>query len=322
MGVLRVELDAAGLSLVDHAPPAGEAAPDMTLALEATPCDEHATAVEVAVTSHRSGQVARRVVPVWDLDVQARPRALALASAEVLLRAAWRDPTAEPPPEPPITPSPPPEPVPEAPPPTSASTPGLVDAPTLPFPAPPKREIRAPSSPRNARGEQQGMSLGAVFEYRTYPTEHTPMLGGRIAGRVRLPRSKLELEVDAGASEGSQDDPLGTVRAFQITGGLGVAQLADVSGIVMSLGPVVEAGYGHVHGDARSPAVGSDEGTFVVSAAFDLGFRFKTLAGPWFTADALGGWSVSGLRGLADSHEVAGMAGALAVVRVGLLQAP
>jgi hypothetical protein len=85
----------------------------------------------------------------------------------------------------------------------------------------------------------------------------------------------------------------------------------------VSVGPSLEAGYGHVAGEPGPHARGAAEGTFLAAALLAVGVRIEIARSTWIQADALGGWSVSALRGFADDRAVAGTSGAMAVLRIG-----
>jgi len=328
-GALRVELAAAGFSLKErHAEDVTDAS-SRTLALETAPCDRDATAVEVVVVEPQSGRRERRLVPVWDLDATARPRAVALASAELLVRAEFRDEKAvAPPPEAPTAVAPATQTVanPDATPSAAPETPNVAPAPdanaplttiTEPSPAsaPPMADTevrRRPSSRAPSR------TIGAAFEYRSYPVAHTPMLGGRGSVRFRLGGGPFELAVDAGGAGGSVTDALGTVHVAAATAGVSFAHVSGAEGVFVSVGPSLEVGYGHVSGEPGPNARGGAEGTFLAAALLAAGLRFEVAKATWIQAEALGGWSMSALRGFADDRAVAGTSGAMAVLRIGV----
>jgi hypothetical protein len=308
---LRVELGSADLELERGSGPATWDAPTV-VALETSPCDPRSTSVEVVVTDRASGKSARRVVPVWDLEAATRPRAVALATAEVLLHAEWRDSggaAAAPTPVVVETPSP-----------KAKADEGSSDAvptPTAGVPAPGPRDRS-----RDTNTRAPSPALFGSFEYRDFFSEGTPLLGGRVGAKIPLSRSSLELTLDGGAASGSERDPLGTVRVSNATAGVGVAYVARGASSNIAIGPVIEGGYGYVQGEASARAEGSGRSAFVATAALDVGLRLRVSPAFWFTVDVLAGWSVSGLRGLADSRAVAGMSGAEGALRMGALVAP
>jgi hypothetical protein len=106
---LRVELAGQGPRCCLTGADAATADAELLVALTVEPCDPNAGSIAVSVSDPRHPPPVERHVSLADLPAAARPRALALAVAE-LLRAADQPPPPEPPPPPP-----PPPPAPESP---------------------------------------------------------------------------------------------------------------------------------------------------------------------------------------------------------------
>ncbi len=312
--VLRVELIEAGFTLADDRGGAGAEA-ELRLSLEALPCDASATTVELAVSSG-SGQTERRLVPVSDLDAAARPRAVALASAELVVRAGFhdgdgRESAADVPPPRAATPEPPP--------------PDVAGPRPEPRPTRVRTEERPVSAPGDARAPDPPplaprLRLGAAFEYRSHPAQHTSLLGGRIGARMRLSRGPFEVGLDAGGAGGSVHDALGVVRVETGTVATGISHVSGTRHVLVALGPLLEAGAVRVVGDPGSRARGSSESAVLLTAELDAGLCIEPAGGLWFTVDALSGWTLLGTRGFADDRQVAGTTGLVAAVRLGVAE--
>jgi hypothetical protein len=100
LGSLEVELAGHVPPCCVLAPPAapGEAGtPGLLVALSLDACDASATAVDVRVQDGGRGTAAERRVGLGDIPAEARPRALALAAAELVHSLAQAPPVAPPP---------------------------------------------------------------------------------------------------------------------------------------------------------------------------------------------------------------------------------
>jgi hypothetical protein len=103
LGSLEVEL-------AGHVPPCcllatspAPAGPGLLVALTIDPCDANATSVVVRVQDPARASAAERKVELSDISPDARPRALALAVAELVHSATLAPPPSPPPPAPPPT---------------------------------------------------------------------------------------------------------------------------------------------------------------------------------------------------------------------------
>lgn len=310
--LLRVELEAAGFTLSTGV--ASEHDDALTLVLEATPCDRDARSVEVVVTNPATGQREHRQVPVWDLDVAARPRAVALSSAELLVRIAWRDPTAT---APSASSAPVASASASAAPSASATAPSAPDTPDdAPRDTSPARTApREPNAPHPSAPDPARL-LGVAFEYRIFPVLETALLGGRVGARFRVAHTPLELGVDLGAGTGTVSDALGTIRVTSGTAGFSLAHVSGARDLLVVVGPALELGYGSVSGEPAPGARGGSQGSPLAALLLDAGLRVRAGSDLWLGADALGGWSLSALRGLADDRPVAGTSGLVSALRV------
>lgn len=247
--MLRVELAADGVERVELAAPgdtAGEAL--ARVAVEAPRCAADASEFLVTVDDATTRKSVRRAVDLADIPAATRPRALALAVAE-LLRASWLElavPTA-----PPAA-----APVPEA----VRDTVRLRVAAITPRARAPREVLRwAPF-------------VGIGFEGRALPLAATGLAGLRLAGGVVPPWSaegtRLRLRVDAGVAFGSGASLLGDVDVLVASGAV-AATFTRGTTVAVELGPRVEVGVARAVGrvasgrSATGVSVGEDEAALV-----------------------------------------------------------
>jgi hypothetical protein len=295
--LLTIELRAEGVTRVDVVAAGTTGAKDPALArvtLAASPCSESATQVDVTVDDAATNKTVLRTMALGDVAAGARPRALALAVAE-LVRASWAElalPNAPPPP--PLVP---------------ARVQRIARLHAAPAPTPPE-----PSA-----GRPPPLALGAALAARFFPSYATATLGPRVALSAALGASPLRVRIDANALFGTAYDPLGSLPLGLVSGG-GALLLGHRSGpLDVEIGPHLEVGYGWVTGHASTPGVATTSGGSVIvdlSAALDL--RFELGAGFWATLDIDVGSVLESLDALADGRRAAGFDGPVAGVALGI----
>jgi hypothetical protein len=302
VGILTAELRADGIAhvLVGPTPP-GETKELAAIELHAEPCDETASEVIVTIEDHATSKKVERRVHLGDIAQEARPRALALAVAE-LLRATWLELT-------------------------------MVDAPPPQVPVPAEVRVAVekrmaamlpsfspdavPSSvPPGAR------TISVDVAWRIFPSANASMYGGHAAVAVPLFTPSVLLRVDVGALFGSANDALGSVDLGMATGGAALLFASPREApVAVAVGPRLELGAAWASGNPFDQATSSAAGSGFVSTASVLGtFHFR-LTGSWRLAVELeAGASLVPFDARADSRRVTGTDGAMFGVAVGLAQ--
>jgi hypothetical protein len=283
---LRVELAGRGLACCTLVEPGQGISSDgiVRVAVELDPCVSDGDRVEVVVQDS-NGKVTERDVSLADVGPSARPRALALAVAElirVLGQAPSPEPTVEKPPEPPS-----PEPTVEKPPaPTSASQ-----------GAPPSVHLQS--------------------ELRMLPTRDTTMWGGRM--RFSVPWHRLHADVDLGAGFASAHDELGDVLLRSASVGFGLGPRLTHPIAIVDLGLRAEMGWAWIRGETQSPGVRTHVGSQWISCA-GLRAAIEAPAGRRLRPSLAleGGFVLYGVKGESKSQPVVGLTGYYLLAALGL----
>ena len=217
------------------------------IAIAPQPCNSDAREIEITIADLATRKTVQRKVAMSDLDRPARPRAIALAIAE-LLRASWAE---------------------------------LGVPPVLPVPSavalPLKRSERAPpaKSPPFTNHEVPVLELGTTMEGRFFPAYATTLLGVKAAASVSLARDfPLRARVDLSALFGTSYDPLGTISTRLLCGGAGLVVAKSWGPLGVELGPQLELGDGWLSGNATSANVLTRSGSApVLTLALELGIH-------------------------------------------------
>jgi hypothetical protein len=269
---LRVELAGRWLSCCTLVDPAVALAGSDTLrvSLEIVPCAAEATAVHIVVRGTPDVTPEERQVSLADVAASARPRALALAAAE-LIRSFGHAPAKE--------------------------VPAVSEKP-MPPPLPPP--VPAPMASR--------LTLGVEGKMRAVPTRKTVLWGGRV--RLTLPLHMLYAQVDLGGDATSASTELGTVSLRSVSMGLGLGPRFAGRTFIFDLGPRFELGRAWIRGETSATNVRAGSGGGVVAtlglrAALEApaGSRLR----PGFAVET--GGVLHGTRGESDGHTVVGITG-------------
>ena len=299
--LLRTELESDGVAEVRFAEGGGEAL--AVIRVELSRCAADATELAVVIDDALTRKSVRRAVDLADVPASGRPRALALAVAE-LLRASWAElalPTAPPPP------TPAPEVV------RRAVVVRLADALTR------EGAVRPPPAPR-AVASPRRWSLGAAFAVLNFPAANAALLGGRVRATV-IPSHAwpLRLSADVGASAGTAFDPLGEIDLGLFSGALAVTVRGGGDRVALELGPRVELGYAWVQGRPATASVRAGSGEAVVFFASVLASVQVRLGGRWWTTlDALAGTSLRPVTIASGAARAAGFTGPTLSLALGL----
>ena len=297
--LLTIELLPAKVKLVRDELAASSA--EMILEISAFACDPRARELTIAIAERRTGDRREHSIALYDVDPRTRPRALALAIAELLrqrraepgLQAAAPVRNAEEGRAPTDV-----EPLSPARPPASAT----------PWPQPdPMAPVRMPHRP----------DLQLAPQGRLFAAESTLLVGVNLAASLPLGTEWLRGRADLGGHWAGLDDPLGRVNMGLYSGGLALLASAGDSPELF-IGPHLELGYAYAAGKPvalRSEA--RDGGRVVLLASLMAGARFRT--GRWAAAFELDlGTSLLGVEVFADDRRIAAMQGFFAGARAGI----
>jgi hypothetical protein len=281
---LRVELAGRGLSCCTLANPVDKVLVDSLLVrVEMVPCMPNVDRVQVSAHMPSRPRAAEREISLTDVAQTARPRALALAVAE-LIRALGQGPRGETP-----------------------ETVTVPDQVSVPVPIPSPSELAPPVV----------LSLHAEAEVRGLPTRDTMMWGGR--ARFTAHWRKLHADVDLGADATRARGELGDVLLRSASMGIGLGPRFATRFIILDIGPRVELGWAWIHGEAAFADVRTGAGSQLISG---VGFRVS-LEGPAqlrirpnLTLES--GAVVRGVKAEVDNRPVAGMTGYYLLAAVGL----
>ncbi len=276
---LQIELAALGpdCCTVDESP---AASPPGAIGLTLDPCDPGADQIAIAVSDPARGGALRRELPLGDVSPPARPRALALAVAELIrtLLAARDQPASTSPPPPAATPGPPP-----------------------------------PSDDR----PRLGADAAADLELSAYPQRDTQMWGGRLTGAIRAAHWFAALHLSGAA--GSASFPLGTVAVRTVGGGLSAGPRFALGRLTLALGAGGAIGWGWVSGTSSQPGIETGSGGALV-ATLGARAALTVPVAPHLGLRALveGGTVVRGLDAHVEGSAPAGLGGPYVIVGIGV----
>jgi len=307
--MLRAELAADGVEQIELATPGEAAATALArVSIESPACEAHPEQFLLGVDDAATRKSVRRAVDLSDVALAGRPRALALATAE-LLRASWLElalPTA-------------PEPLAPVPAPVQNAV-RLRLAPAAVAPRPP--EVPARWSP----------GVEGALETRVFPLTATGLGGFRLAVFVLSPTLgeglRLRLRADGGASFGGASTALGDADVMVATGGLALTVVRG-SPLGFELGARVDVGAARGAGRlvaGRSPAgtsVGEGVGALaILGATGAVRARFAAGVAGSLEVDlggVLGGLDLRAVDPLMGTDtRLAGVLGMVLSVRLGL----
>jgi hypothetical protein len=295
MGILTAELREDGVERVD-ASQGSSALAIIKLSIE--PCADNTpdalVTIEDLVTAKR---VSRRIL-LQDVPVQARPRTLALAVAE-LLRASWLELT---------LPSVPPAPVP----------PAVRDAVLRHVAAAVTTtagEIQPERSPEVALEASLGISWRAFF------SGHASLYGGRAALAFPFYSRSLRLRFDASWVYGSAQDVLGDVHLGLASAGAGLLYATPLARpVTFEIGPRIEAGVAWASATPSNQQTSSYAGVGYTGTLSVLGEVSLRLSPSWRLAvDCDAGGVFAPFAATSDGRQVTGVQGATVGLTVGLV---
>ena len=272
---LRAELAGRGLSCCTLANP-GDRMPtagSLHVKVEIDPCVADADGVQVTARSTADSRTVERQISLTDVLRQARPRALALAVAE-LIRSLGPGPWDEPQ--------------------------EIIAASAQPSSAPP------PSQSETAR--LTALSIHLEAETRSFPTRQTMLWGGR--ARLTGHRRMFHADLDLGANYARAQSQLGDVLVGSVSAGVGLGLRFATQNIILDLGPRAELGWAWIRGEAALSQVRTGAGSDIISS---VGLRVSIEAParvkirPGLTLES--GGVIRGVKAEVNGQPVAGMTG-------------
>ena len=281
---LRVELAGRGLHCCTLANP-GDGTPtaaSLHVKVEIVPCAADANRVQVSAYSPADSRTVERQVSLADVVQPARPRALALAVAE-LIRSLGQGLPGE-----------------------SSETIAVRSQASV-APAPSRFEAARPIA----------LSIHVEAEARGLPTRQTMMWGGRV--RFTGHRQMLHADLDLGADYARAGSELGDVFLLSASAGLGLGPRFTIRNVILDLGPRAELGWAWIRGEPAFPEVRTGSGSDLISS---VGFRVSIEAPaqmkirPSLTLES--GGVIRGVKAEVNGRSVAGMTDYYLVAALGI----
>jgi hypothetical protein len=249
LGSLAVELagHVPACCLLDQAPPppGGDTRPGMRVTLSIDPCDQSATSVDVRVHDAAHATGSERRVGLGDIPLEARPRALALAVAELVHSASQ-----------PATPLP--APPPPAAPPTAAL-------------------VRSDGAAGPPRPRVPWIFISATVELETHPGNNMTLWGVRPS--VAVARGHWQAALDVDAMVGDPSVPLGDVSTRTLAGTLAAGPRFALGHLIVDLAACGRFGWAWMAGHTGDPSAVTSSGSApFASAGGRLGIFLPTAA--------------------------------------------
>jgi hypothetical protein len=282
---LRVELAGRGLDCCTLADPDG---PTPTIAslhvrIEIDPCTVDADRLQVFAREVAGPRLTERQVSLADVPETARPRALALAVAELIrsLGQALPDKAFE----------------------------------AIPVSAP--ASVASSVAPSSAGTGRTHLSIHVEAEARGLPTRDTTLWGGR--ARLTAHRRPFHADVDLGGNFARVPAQLGDVLVRSASLGIGFGPRFANKTAVLDLGLRVELGWAWIHGETVLTDVKPSAGAGLISslgirASLELPAPMKVC--PQLSVEA--GAMVRGVKGEMNGEPVAGMTGYYLLAALGI----
>jgi hypothetical protein len=273
---LRVELAGRGLNCCTLASPGGRmpTVAVLRVKVEIVPCVAEADRLQVSAHAPMDSRVVEREISLADVAATARPRALALAAAELIHSleqgAVGKAPEAV----------------------------AVASNASLPSPTP------TPSG--GAR--PVALSIHVEAEARGLPTRDTMMWGGR--ARFTVHRRPLHADLDLGANYARAQGEIGVVLLRSASVGLGLGPRLATRAVIADLGLRAELGWAWIRGDPAFSDVRTGAGSDLIAS---MGFRLSLEAPaqvrirPSLTLET--GGVLRGVKAEVNGQAVAGMTG-------------
>jgi len=282
---LRVELAGRGLDCCTLAEPDGPAPPTASLyvRIEIDPCTADADHLQISAHEAAGPRLTERQVSVADVPESARPRALALAVAE-LIRSLGQAP---------------PDKAPEA-----NTVPAQV-------------AVASVSAPPAADTPRAQLSMHVESEVRGLPTRDTTLWGGRV--RLTAHWRLFHADVDLGANYARAQAQLGDVLVRGASLGFGFGPRFANRTAALDLGLRAELGWAWIHGETGLADVRIGAGSGLISSVgirASLEVPAQRKVRPRLSLES--GAVVLGLKGDMSGEPVAGMTGYYLLAALGI----
>lgn len=287
---LRVELAASRLGCCTLADSDDQLSADdgsLHVRIEIAPCVADWDRVQVSAQASADAPATEREVTLSDVIPSARPRALALAVAE-LVRSLERE---------------------------------ARELPAQTIAAPAKASLSTPSTPSTppSAGIARPRALAAVVEGegRVYPARDTLMWGGRV--RFTASRWRFHADLDCGADFARAGSDLGDVLLRSVTAGFALGPRLETSLAIIDVGLRAELGWAWIRGQTTSRDVHTGAGSDLISS---LGLRVSLAVPaqvklrPSLTLES--GAVLKGLKGEVNGQPAAGMTGYYFIAGLGV----
>jgi len=284
---LRVELAGRGLHCCALAESSDGVHPANSLLVtieQIIPCATGGDQVRIAAQGPEGSRVLEREISLADVAPAVRPRALALAVAE-LIRSLGRD---------------------------------AHDETPEPIPPPANRPLVRPSTrPFLNRAWRDTFSMHVEAEVRTIPTRDTTLWGGRV--RFTGHRNSFHADFDVGASYSRVRVEFGDVLLRSASAGLGLGPRFTTQIAVVDLALRAELGWAWIQGTTALADVRTGAGSRAISSA-GLQVSFEAppgmKIGPCLTLES--GGVLRAAKGDVNGQTVTGIAGYYLLAAVGV----
>ena len=292
LGSLQVELagHVPACCLLDRTPPSpggdlGDPKLGLRVTLSIDPCSESATAVDVRVHAPARPADLERRVGLGDISIEARPRALALAVAELVHSAT----------APPAAPAPA----------------GTATAPASPS------VIQAGDSGGAPRPRVPRIFLSGIIELETHPGNNMTLWG--FGPSVAVARGHWQAALDLEAMAGDPSVVLGDVNTHLLAGTLAVGPRHSLGHAIVDLAACGRLGWAWMGGHTNDvTAVPSSGSALVASAGGRLGIFLPPAAKVSHLRVSLeAGAMIHGLDATVNGTTAAGLTGGYVLFGVG-----
>ena len=281
---LRVELAGRGLECCTLSEPGDGTSADTSLHVnveELGPCGAEPERVRIIVQRRDGSQALEREISLTDVSQAARPRALALAVAE-LIRSLGQE---------------------------------VRQEPAQPAPSAPQRPKPTPKAPEAMRGAPVAYSMHIEAEVRHFPSRDTTLWGGR--ARLTAYRRAVHTDVDLGANFSRVQTDLGELLVRSASVGFGLGPRLPLPSAIIDLGPHAEIGWAWIRGSTTLANVGTASGSALIA---NVGLRASLEADakmrPCLTLET--GAVLRGMNGSVSGQTVSGIEGYYVLAALGM----
>lgn len=281
---LRVELAGRGLDCCTLANPGDgiATAAALQVKVEIVPCVADADRVQVTAYSPADSRTVERQVSLADVVQPARPRALALAVAE-LIRSL-----------------------------------GLGRGESSKTIAVSAQASAAPPPSRPEAARLTALSIHVEAEARGLPTRQTIMWGGR--ARFTGQRRMFHVDLDLGADYARARSELGNVFLLSASAGLGLGPRFAIRNLILDLGPRAELGWAWIRGEPAFAQVRTGAGSDLISGVGFRGSieaPAQVRIRPSLTLES--GGMIRGVKAEVNGQPVAGVTGYYLLAAFGIV---